>query len=338
MKKRPYLAAPAAALGMLVLILDSRTALNGASDGISLCVKTIVPSLFPFIFLSGTFAAHCPRAGRFACFLSKPFGIPQGAEALLVPALLGGYPVGAQCVYESHRTGITSIHQAQRMLAYCSNVGPAFLFGILPAFFAQSTTVWSIWAIQIFSILSAAFLFSTSYPASKTAAAPASFGIEQAIWAMLKICGWVILFRVVIGFCRRWFLWMRSPLVQVLIMGTLELSNGCCMLNLIADEKIRFVVCNVLLAFGGLCVLYQTASVCPGLSMRFYLCGKLIQATAAAISAAALAFRLWILIPIWALLLFSVKASEKAVEIRKNMVYNECKDKWRAGYAVSQKN
>ena len=56
MEKRKWIVSLAAAAGILVLILDSRTALAGAAQGLSLCLKTVIPSLFPFIFLSGTFS------------------------------------------------------------------------------------------------------------------------------------------------------------------------------------------------------------------------------------------------------------------------------------------
>ena len=46
--KTNKLACTAAALGMLVLILDSKTALAGAREGIDLCIRTVIPSLFPF--------------------------------------------------------------------------------------------------------------------------------------------------------------------------------------------------------------------------------------------------------------------------------------------------
>ena len=36
---------------MLALILDSRTALAGAVQGVELCLKTLIPFLFPFLFL-----------------------------------------------------------------------------------------------------------------------------------------------------------------------------------------------------------------------------------------------------------------------------------------------
>ena len=40
------------AISMLILILDPNTAVRSASDAIQLCLKTVVPSLFPFFVLS----------------------------------------------------------------------------------------------------------------------------------------------------------------------------------------------------------------------------------------------------------------------------------------------
>ena len=38
--------------GFIVLIFDSELAFQGANEGITLCLQTIVPSLFPFFLLS----------------------------------------------------------------------------------------------------------------------------------------------------------------------------------------------------------------------------------------------------------------------------------------------
>ena len=52
MNPKKILPIAGAFLGILLLILDGRTALLGAQAGIALCLKTIVPALFPFFVLS----------------------------------------------------------------------------------------------------------------------------------------------------------------------------------------------------------------------------------------------------------------------------------------------
>ncbi|MGM9604824.1 MAG: hypothetical protein ACI3XG_07135 [Faecousia sp.] len=188
------------------------------------------------------------------------------------------------------------------MLAFCSNVGPAFVFGILSSKFHRKTLIWAIWVIQILSAWTAARLFADPEGDAKpemSAGNASQFGIEPAIGAMFKICGWVILFRVVIAFLDRWIFWAVGAAGRVAMIGLLELSNGCCCLNLISQEGGRFVICNALLAFGGLCVAYQTASVCRGLRLRYYFAGKALQGITAAFLSAAFFYQLWALLPAW---------------------------------------
>jgi len=101
--------------------------------------------------------------------------------------------------------------------------------------------------------------------------------ILSAAKAMCLVCCWVILFRILIVFLKEWFLWMLPQWAQVLLMGMLELTNGCCELQLISNVQLRFVLCSCMLAFGGVCVLLQTISVTKGLSLVWYLKGKLQQ-------------------------------------------------------------
>ena len=49
---RHYISIILPACGMMMLILDSQTAMHGAAEGIVLCINSVVPSLFPFFVLS----------------------------------------------------------------------------------------------------------------------------------------------------------------------------------------------------------------------------------------------------------------------------------------------
>ena len=101
--------------------------------------------------------------------------------------------------------------------------------------------------------------------------------MSEAVHTMALVCGWVIVFRVMIAFLDKWFLWLLPPTVRVSIIGLLELSNGCCELPELSSISTRFILCSGMLAAGGLCVTAQTVSVTPGLSLRYYCAGKLIQ-------------------------------------------------------------
>lgn len=267
---------------MLALILDARTALDGANEGIRLCLYSVIPSLFPFLVLSALLTgALIGTKGSFPRPIGQLCGIPEGAEALLAVGLLGGYPVGAQNIAQLYRDGKLSKGDAERMLGFCNNAGPAFLFGIVASHFSQPQAGWMLWIIHI---LSAKFV-GMLLPGSSTGKVCSgvrphtnlSGAMSQSIRVMGQICGWVVLMRVLISFLEKWLLWLFPVEVQVLLSGLLELTNGCCSLNLIDSEELRFIVASVMLSFGGICVLMQTASVTGSLGLGMYLPGKLLQ-------------------------------------------------------------
>ena len=114
-----------AAAGMLVLILDSGLALEGARDGLTLCIQTVIPSLFPFFVLSSVLlSALSEQDSILIKLLAKKLMIPQRAASLVIPGFLGGYPVGAKCVADLYESRQISKKDAQRLLAFCSNAGP----------------------------------------------------------------------------------------------------------------------------------------------------------------------------------------------------------------------
>lgn len=280
--KRDRLQAVAAAAGLLVLIFDSSRALEGARAGLELCIRTVVPALFPFFVLSGVFTNSIGSStGRLSGFLAKLLGIPEAASAVVIPAFLGGYPVGAKCIGDFYASGRICRKDAQRLLSFCSNAGPAFLFGMVSGFFPQPHLLWLLWLIHICSALltAAAIPSETESTHSRPSGLPVTetSRMVSAAKAMALVCCWVILFRMVITFLEDWVLWMVPQPLHPLFMGLLELTNGCCELGKIEAVETRFVICSCILAFGGICVLLQTASVIRDLSIVSYLKGKLLQ-------------------------------------------------------------
>ncbi len=283
MNRRGFWTGLCAGLGMMMLILDAKTALEGAQNGVSLCIQAIIPSLFPFFVLSIVFngalaGEQLPGLTLFARLLN----VPRNMEFLLIPAFLGGYPVGAQAVSAFYRQGQLSRQNAQRMLSFCSNAGPAFLFGMTASLFSDWRIVWCLWGIHIVSaVLTAMWIPGYPEPNSRPVKSETnsswSEAVASAVTITASICGWVILFRILICFLDRWILWFFSAEVRVALTGLLELSNGCLALKDIPSESLRFLLCSVFLGCGGLCVTMQTASIIGSLSLRGYLLGKAMQ-------------------------------------------------------------
>lgn len=270
-------------LCLLILILDGRTALLGAQQGIELCIKTVIPSLFPFFFISGVVNNTFSGASLGILEpLRKVCTVPKGAEGILLTGFLGGYPVGAQAVGNVYAEGKLYKQDAVHLLSFCSNAGPAFLFGMISGLFETRAAAFQLWGIHIFSAILVARILPGGpcrniSAEEKGGTVTISDTMKSAVGVMAGVCGWVILFRVVIAFLNRWIFYTLPEMLRILAIGILELINGCCELSRIPQEELRFVLCSGFLAFGGICVTMQTASVISGLPVRYYLVGKLMQ-------------------------------------------------------------
>ena len=282
MKRRQVLQGIVASCAMLVLILDGQTALQGASQGIELCLKAVIPSLFPFFVLSTLITNSLYGSSLyFLRPITKLCQIPSGAECLLVPAFLGGYPAGAQSIYTACQSENLSRQNAIRMLAFCSNAGPAFLFGMVSPIFPSQWYVWVLWLIHILSAILTALTIPASGNKSVSISSPGEISVSQALSGALRttalVSGWVILFRIFIAILNRWLLWIFPMEVRVIFIGLIELANGCTELCSINNINLRFLICSGILSFGGGCVIMQTMSVIHDLPIQSYLSGKCKQ-------------------------------------------------------------
>lgn len=272
-----------AAVAMIIVILDTKTAITGAKEGLTLCITTVIPSLLPFFVL--TILVTSTLVGIKTAAL-KPLErickMSEGTGILMLTGLIGGYPTGAQCVADTYRRGAISRDNAIRLLSFCSNAGPSYIFGILAVHFSSPAAPWLLWGIHILSCIIVAMAlpgdFGTEEVTLSTQNVSFISAVERAGKNIAKVCVWIILFRVVIAFLERWILWYADPNTSVLFCGILELTIGGTELGCISTEGLRFIVCSIMLGFGGICVVLQTGSVIGDLPVTAYIKGKIMQA------------------------------------------------------------
>ena len=297
MKKTGLAAGLGGAIGMGILILDGKTALLGAQAGIDQCLKAVIPALFPFFLLSNLLVGSLwGKPLPLLSPLARLFGMPRGGESLLVSGFLGGYPIGIQNVAQLYSAGQLDETDAKRLISFLGQPGPAFLFGMVAPILDKPEKAWMLWGILLFS----AFLVSLLSPGadhdisiSRGKPISVSDAMSVSLSAMGRVCGWVILFQVILAFLRRWVLWYFDDAGIAAIGGFLELSGGCLLLKNVQPESLRFLIACVTLAFGGLCVTMQTISVLGKLPASSYLLGKMIQTMFCLLLAGAYLFRLW---------------------------------------------
>lgn len=269
-------------IGMIIMILDSRLVINSAIEGISLCLWTVIPSLFPFFVVSSLISSNIgSKSNRIGCFISKLFKIPAGCEIVLLTGFLGGYPIGAQSVIQAFKNGSLSKNDALRMLSFCNNVGPAFIFGMVAPLFVSAAVGWFLWLITILSAVCVAMCMPGAYGTSshiETKSIPATQLILSSAKAMANVCGWVVLFRIILAVLQKRAFSCVQPILQTILIGFFELTNGILQTASISEPRIQFILCAVFLNAGGMCVALQTHSIVNTLGIRTYCVGKTLQA------------------------------------------------------------
>ncbi len=264
-------------IGMLLLIFDSRNALLGAQEGIELCLRVVIPSIFPMMFLARLLTSQQWNGPK---WLSRLFYLPPNSQSLLIAGILSGYPVGAQLVGNAHKYNRLQSADARRMLCVCSNCGPAFLFGMTAQLFDQHWISWALWVILLLSSIITSWIIPDipgTYRCVSTGKTSISQDLIISLKAMGNICGWVVLFRVILKLWNHWTAGRLPKLCQIAIGGLLELSNGCISLNGISNMGIKFVLCGLFMSFGGICVLLQILGVSQDVDMSAYFPGKIFQ-------------------------------------------------------------
>lgn len=120
------------ALGIYLVILLLRfpaLSLQYAFAGLNLWFQKMIPTLLPFMILSGILIRMDLTEGvvRLAhpllrrCFHTSPNG-----SYTLIMGFLCGFPMGARIAGELYGAGKLSKWEAERLLAFCNNIGPIY--------------------------------------------------------------------------------------------------------------------------------------------------------------------------------------------------------------------
>ena len=126
------------------LCAKSELADDAVRESLRLCANTVIPSLFPFMILNSLWVQSGFAAwigGKLSRLTGAVFGISACGTPFLL-GILGGFPLGAECICAMVGKGDCRKDEGERMLAFCSNTGPSFLIaGIGGAMFGSTKPV-----------------------------------------------------------------------------------------------------------------------------------------------------------------------------------------------------
>lgn len=275
--------------------------------GLELWFHTVLPSLLPFMILSGFFigTGKIERIlGRFSRFFFVIFGVsPWGAYALLL-GLFCGYPMGARLTADLYARQKISRAEACYLLTFSNNASPMFLSAYVAVQNLQSESLLPgiLSAVYGADLLTGLFFrirfgrfrrtLSEENVELKKEAPSVSWGelidtsVMNGLEAAAKLGGYIILFSIFSGAISQ--LLTALPCLRLITAAITEVTTG---VHTLAQSHLPFVilfpaVCSCT-AFGGLSAAAQTKSMLNGtdLPIGLYLFAKCINSILAAVLA-----------------------------------------------------
>ena len=306
--KRRFIGFAAGAALFLLFLFSSADARQGAAEGLRLWGTLLVPSLLPYFAAAGLLTrlgAVDAIARRLAPAAARLFGVSGAGAAVFLLGLSGGYPLGAASIGELYRSGALKKEEAEHLLAFCDNSGPAFAVGALgTGVFGSAGWGLLLWGIHALSAAAVGILFRRKQTGGAPARAtqpPADFGaalggaVTAAGRTVLQIGAYVIFFSALLtslgtlGFpdtlAGELAFRIGAPLsfFRALFTGALELSSGIGAMAGLPLTPGSLALGEFLLSWGGLCVHGQAGAAAEGLKTRKRLGGKLLQGVFSAV-------------------------------------------------------
>lgn len=309
------------------LMLYPQESMEAVRAGLELCFNVIIPSLFPFFVLS-SLVVELGLAGYLGRALEpvmRPlFNVSGACASAFALGFIGGYPVGAKTAISLYQDGMCTKTEAERLLAFCNNSGPAFILGVVgTGVFSNSRVGMLLYLAHAAASVCIGLLFrfyrrggekreevrpTPKFEARRFTAAFTD-SIKGSFLSTLNICAFVVFFTVVIkllclsgllpavakglgvllapwGFSAQW--------AERLLTGALELSSGVWSLTGEGALAGRVSMAAFMLGWAGISVHCQVLSFIggSGLSVKTYLIGKFLHGSLSALFVAGL-FRIF---------------------------------------------
>ncbi len=116
---------------IVLLIASSKTALSLATLGLTLWFENMVPTLLPFMLLSGILTGlglQYYLCRPFRGIFGRLFHTTENGAYCIMMGFLCGFPMGAFCVADLFQKGQLSRKESARLIPFCNNIGPVYFY------------------------------------------------------------------------------------------------------------------------------------------------------------------------------------------------------------------
>ena len=296
---------------LALMIRNSELAIKYVKDGLSVCVSTLIPALFPFMVISDIFV-RSGGADTLGALCRAPmrvlFGVSGAGAVAVVLGALCGFPIGARCAVSLFDAGKITKDECERLIAISSSPSSAFLISAVGITLFGSRALGR--ALYIATLASSLIvgvalnliskrkkeptqtLSTPSYtaPQKKFGMASVSDAIASSAEAMLKICAFVVFFNAFTGtLCEMLDACSFPHELRAVICSIFELTGGVREAARVSPEALGAALAAFAAGWSGVSVHLQIASICGDreISLRPYILSKLASGalTAAMIAA-----------------------------------------------------
>ncbi len=271
------------AILMTAILLYPATSVAGATSGLLVWFNSVIPSLFPFMVLTGLLI-RLDITKRLSSFFSKKRANQRNSAAFLFAALIGllcGYPMGLKTVAELKASKQLNHRQASLLVSFVNQPGPMFILGYaLPVcdpsrkysnnflFAFYGSVILTALFFAVWQQISAKRVQKVTDTVSTTvevisANKPSFFRVFEdtilsSMITLTKIGGYMMFFSLITTLLKASF--PKCPDIILIFGGLMEMTSGISEVGILpAFIKPYFVLGFI--SFGGLCVTAQSFSL-----------------------------------------------------------------------------
>lgn len=301
---------------MFGLLFNPEDSMESAKEGLYIWLNLLLPSLFPFIFISNLLISFgfVNFLGKFLEPMMRPiFNVSGTGIFPFLISMMSGYPVGAKLSANLRTNHLISQGEGNRLISFSSTSGPLFILGTVMIGMVGINAAPLFILPHYLGVITVGFFFrfyrgKNDSKLSKekkkeenqvqTLGNAMGYAVKDSMNSMLLIGGYVIMFTVIIhlvinshGFNSVLMdlsaLFKINPeILKGLLAGIIELTNGCYIVsNLNIDLLYKILIINFLIGWGGFSINSQAISFISqtDLNIGFYLISKVFHGIFASI-------------------------------------------------------
>lgn len=300
---------------LIILLVYSKDCISLASNGLLIWFNTMIPSLFPFMVLSGFMVRSglSLKIGQWLQpFLGIFFRLPSHMLYAIFMGFLCGFPMGAKIVADMLEKEQITVKEGEYLLAFCNNIGPLYMLGyVIPLFGYENT--WQVLGFMYLvplvyglflryigtykyilsntkkykNTINKPLLSACTYKTVQTQDSNYLFCFQQSLSSAIEqitlLGGCMVFFNCLLIFPQilgavlsKTTTTIYSPLLTAILSSLIEIGGG---LQKLSENSSHISIILALLTIGGLSCITQTYFIIKntGLKISTYIRHKIIQ-------------------------------------------------------------